>query len=118
MLLFTTDSSIHLFYPGRDSAQANFGKDSPGISGRLHMEQFNKKIALDVIEDALACMDTPHARGMAIGLCGAFYMCGLLSAAEWRAFLKRIPAESDKPKIGDFNGMSEILGNIPGRYLN
>ncbi len=30
---------------------------------------------------------------MAIGLCGAFYMCGLLSRAEWEALVERIPVE-------------------------
>jgi len=57
------------------------------------MEYFDKQMALDVIEDALADMDTPHSRGLATGLCGAFYLCGLLSEQEWAAFLERIPAE-------------------------
>ena len=57
------------------------------------MEHFDKQQAIDVIEDALAGIKTSHARGVAVGLCGAFHMCGLLSAEEWEAFLKRIPTE-------------------------
>ncbi len=56
------------------------------------MSHFDKRMALDVIEDALTTSDTPEDRGLAIGLCGAFYMCGLLSQAEWEALLARIPA--------------------------
>lgn len=57
------------------------------------MECFDKRMALDVIEDALTDMDTAHGRGVATGLCGAFHMCGLLSAEEWEALLARIPVE-------------------------
>lgn len=57
------------------------------------MEYFDKRMAIDVIEDAFTAMDTPHSCGVIAGLCDAFYMCGLLSAKEWKAFLKRIPAE-------------------------
>jgi len=57
------------------------------------MEKFDKCKALDVIKDALTDIDTPHGRGMATGLCGAFYMCGLLSEREWQAFLELIPAQ-------------------------
>lgn len=52
---------------------------------------FNKRMALDVIEDALTTLGTPENRGLAIGLCGAFYMCGLLTQAEWEALMARIP---------------------------
>lgn len=54
------------------------------------MDYFDKRMALEVIEDTLSIMATPEDRGMAIGLCGAFYMCGLLSHAEWEALLARI----------------------------
>ncbi len=57
----------------------------------LDMDYFDKRMALDVIEDALTTLGTPEDRGLAIGLCGAFYMCGLLSHAEWEAMLARIP---------------------------
>ncbi len=55
------------------------------------MEYFDKRMALDVIEDALTTLSTPEDRGLATGLCGAFYMCGLLSRTEWEALLERIP---------------------------
>jgi len=57
------------------------------------MEYFDKLMALDVIEDALTDVDTLHGRGVATGLCGAFYMCGLLSKKEWEKLVKRIPLE-------------------------
>lgn len=57
------------------------------------MENFDKHMALDEIEDALTGLHTPYGRGVAVGLCGAFYMCGLLSTAEWETFMARIPAE-------------------------
>ncbi len=57
-------------------------------------EAFNRRMALDVIEDALTTTGTPEDRGVAIGLCGAFYMCGLLSHKEWEALIKRIPEAS------------------------
>lgn len=56
------------------------------------MEYFDKRMALDAIEDALSSIDTPHECGLATGLCGAFYMCGLLSKQEWESFMKRISA--------------------------
>lgn len=36
------------------------------------MEYFDKRMALDVIEDALTNIGFPHGRGVATGLCGAF----------------------------------------------
>ncbi len=54
------------------------------------MDYFDKRMALDVIEDALTMIGTPEERGLAVGLCGAFYMCGLLSQGEWEALLDRI----------------------------
>lgn len=47
------------------------------------MECFDKRMALDVIEDTLTDIDTQHGRGVVTGLCGAFHMCGLISAEEW-----------------------------------
>ncbi len=55
------------------------------------MDYFDKRMALDVVEDALTTLSTPEDRGLAIGLCGAFYMCGLLSHTEWEVLLERIP---------------------------
>lgn len=66
------------------------------------MNRFDKQMALDVVEDALSCLDTPYALGVAAGLCGAFYMCGLLSADEWRDFQDRIPEESWPHQAGRF----------------
>ncbi len=57
------------------------------------MNDFDKRMALEVIEDAFTMLDTLEGRWMAIGLCGAFYMCGLLSRAEWEALVERIPVE-------------------------
>lgn len=57
------------------------------------MDYFDKRMALDVIEDAFTTLGTPEGRGVAIGLCGAFYMCGLLSHAEWEALVASIPSD-------------------------
>lgn len=57
------------------------------------MERLNKRMAIDLIEDALTNTDSAHGCGLATGLCGGFYMVGLITAEEWEAFLKRIPAE-------------------------
>jgi len=56
-------------------------------------ENFDKRMALEVIEDALTVLNTPETRGYALGLCGAFYLCGLLSHPEWEGFLERIPKD-------------------------
>jgi diguanylate cyclase (GGDEF)-like protein/PAS domain S-box-containing protein len=58
------------------------------------MEYFDKRMALEVLENTLSGINTPHDCGLATGLCGAFYMCGLLSKKEWASFLKRIPAKT------------------------
>lgn len=58
------------------------------------MVYFDKHMALGVVEDALTNLDTPENRGMATGLCGAFYMCGLLNRSEWKSLVNRIPAIS------------------------
>ncbi len=54
------------------------------------MSEFDKRMALDVIEDALSTLDTPEDRAMAFGLCGAFYMSGFLTHVEWEELLDRI----------------------------
>ncbi len=53
-------------------------------------DDFDKRMALEVIEDVLSTLATPEDRGLAMGLCGAFYMCGLLSHAEWESLMERI----------------------------
>ncbi len=63
------------------------------------MDYFDKRMALDVIEDALTTLATPEDRGRATGLCGAFYMCGLLSHAEWKALLKRIARSRERAGV-------------------
>ncbi len=55
------------------------------------MTKFDKRMALDVVEDALLRLHSPEDRGVAVGLCGAFYMCGLLDYEEWQDLLQRIP---------------------------
>ncbi len=70
------------------------------------MEFFNKRMALEVIEDSLTDVDTPHGRGTATGLCNAFYMCGMLSDEEWIEHIKRIPVEA----VGrDAGGIHETI---------
>ena len=82
------------------------------------MEHFDKHMALDVIEDALTDIDTPHGRGVATGLCGAFYMCGLLSAEEWEAFLERIPVEPCRTRLGGTPGIRGAEARGQGQLLN
>ena len=67
------------------------------------MEYFDKRMALDVIEDALTDMETPHGCGVATGLCSAFYLCGLLNTKEWQTFLKRIPVDPCKVRISEIS---------------
>ena len=55
------------------------------------MDHFDKRMALDAIEDAFTNLGTPEGQGFAAGLCCAFYMSGLLDEDEWRALLQRIP---------------------------
>mgnify|MGYP005813628683 CR=1 FL=1 len=74
------------------------------------MKYADKRMALDLIEDALTDTDSPHGCGMATGLCGAFYMCGLLSEDEWKAFLMRIPAAQ--------HIATGLPSRPPGRLLN
>ncbi len=62
------------------------------------MDYFDRRMALDVIEDALTTISTAADRGLAMGLCGAFYMCGLLSHGEWEALLARI-AKGKKTRV-------------------
>lgn len=72
------------------------------------MEYFDKRMALDVIEDALMDMDTPYGRGVVTGLGGAFHMCGLLNTEEWDALLKRIPAEPCQIRPGGITGINSV----------
>ncbi len=55
-------------------------------------EYFDKRMARDAVEDALTALGTSENRAFAAGLCAAFYMCGLLSNAEWRGFMAQISA--------------------------
>ncbi len=59
------------------------------------MSYFDKRMALEVIEDALSTLATREDRALAMGLCGAFYMCGILSHAEWEALIERIFAAGE-----------------------
>ncbi|MGA8146760.1 MAG: hypothetical protein WB870_04190 [Gallionellaceae bacterium] len=82
------------------------------------MQCFDKRMALEVIEDALRDTDTPHGRGVASGLCGAFYMCGLLSAEEWEAFLKRIPVAPRKVRASKIRWIKGAGAKVRGRFMN
>lgn len=82
------------------------------------MEKFDKHMALGEIEDALTNLSTPHGRGVAIGLCSAFYMCGLLSADEWEAFMELIPADSREAGIAEIHGVKCPEAKTYGRVLN
>jgi hypothetical protein len=84
----------------------------------IEMEYFDKRMALDVIENALTDMSTPHGRGVAAGLCGAFYMCGLLSKEEWETLLKRIPAEHHKSTSGGIRRIKNLGPKAHNRLLN
>lgn len=57
------------------------------------MTGITRRMALDVIEDAFTDLVTPRGRGQALGVCGTFYVCGLISEMEWRRYLERIPPE-------------------------
>jgi hypothetical protein len=63
-------------------------------TGRLQaMSRITRQMAADVIEDAFTDLVSARGRGIALGVCGAFYLCGLISEKEWRRYLERIPAE-------------------------
>ncbi len=47
-------------------------------------------MAIDMIEDALEAQGNPIGRGIAAGLCSAFYLCGVIDSAEWEGYQKRI----------------------------
>lgn len=72
------------------------------------MENFDKQMALEVIEDALTDLDTPHGRGMATGLCGAFHLSGLITEEEWITFLKRIQVESGAGKAAEVHKSAKM----------
>ncbi len=82
------------------------------------MQPFDKRMAFDVIEDALNDVGTPQGRGVVAGLCGAFHMCGLLNAEEWAAFMQRIPQESRKVGAGRIRAQKVSGARVRGRYLN
>ena len=67
------------------------------------MENFDKRMALDVLEDTLTDMETPHGCGVAVGLCSAFYLCGLLNTKEWQTFLQRIPVDPGKVRASEIS---------------
>lgn len=52
--------------------------------------KFTRQMALDVIEDELQRPLDEFHPDMATGLCGAFYMCEIISEKEWEDFLLRI----------------------------
>ncbi len=82
------------------------------------MDAFDKQMALDVIEDSLANLESPQGRGMATGLCGAFYMCGLLSAEEWQGYLKRIQAGPEKVRHDAVFALNCLSAGDRGHALN
>jgi hypothetical protein len=54
------------------------------------LDNFDKSKAIDMIEDALKARDDPIGRGIAVGLCSAFYVCGMLDSAEWEGYQQRL----------------------------
>lgn len=64
------------------------------------MDFFDKRMALDVIEDAFTALGAPENRGYVIGLCGGFYLCGLLSQDEWDGLQERIARECGRSGRG------------------
>ena len=63
---------------------------------QIELDYFDKRMALDVIEDTLTALGSMEGRGFALGFCGGFYMYGLLTHAEWEAYLARIPKSSSR----------------------
>ena len=82
------------------------------------MKDFDRRMAIAEIEDALTGVDTPYGRGIAIGLCSAFYMCELLSEAEWETFMTRIQTESCEIDILRLCGISPPGAGADGWILN
>ena len=58
------------------------------------MDCVDRSEAMEEIEDGLTDISTTFRRGVVPGLCGGFYMSGLINKEEWEAYLKRIPDES------------------------
>jgi len=54
------------------------------------LKQFDSSMAIDILEDALQAVSDPVGRGIAIGLCSAFYLCDMLTPAEWERYQERI----------------------------
>ncbi len=69
------------------------GHRPASLGGGNAVDHFDKNMALDMIEDALEAQSNPIGRGIAAGLCSAFYLCGVIDSAEWEGFQKRILAE-------------------------
>ena len=81
------------------------------------MNDFDKRMATEVIEDAFKDLDTPYGRGVVSGLCGAFYMCGLLNEEEWNVYLKRIPAEHHGARTEAFVANAKAPGTADWERL-
>ncbi|HKB60855.1 MAG TPA: hypothetical protein VKC56_12515 [Gallionellaceae bacterium] len=54
------------------------------------MEDFDRSMAIDMLEDALQAVADPVGRGIATGLCSAFYLCGIIESADWEDYHQRI----------------------------
>jgi hypothetical protein len=62
-------------------------------------------MAIDMIDDALQAVGDPVGRGICIGLCSAFYLCGMLEPADWEKYQERILESAttdttDRPMAG------------------
>ena len=55
------------------------------------MEHFDKNMAAEMIEDALQAVSDPIGRGIAVGLCSAFYLCGMIEKPDWEKYQKCMP---------------------------
>lgn len=54
------------------------------------LEQFDRGMAIEMIEDSLEALDDPIGRGIALGLCSAFYLVGVIKPADWEKYEKHI----------------------------
>jgi hypothetical protein len=59
----------------------------------MKTQSVSKQEAIDVIEDALT-VNSPYMHGVAVGLCGAFHMAGILTKEEMEEYVGATP-ESD-----------------------
>ena len=87
------------------------------------MENIDRVEAMEEIENALTDISSPYRRGVVTGLCGGFYICGLISKAEWQAYLKRLPDESlccdeteqlDIPDPSQYQQYLRLVDNLVG----